>query len=183
MALFELIATIFSLSTLLSLMGKRRASTDEAGPSRPTRPRKKTGAEASTSAEQERRSKRDLNPLVPIERSLPAGIELGRFCNRRVVFEAHVDEKLFGLLDEYGDEIEEESEEEEGSEDEEDNDEEGSGKESTEEGSDEEEQEEEEGEAQDLHREPPTATHDNRHDRAALEACMAQIEENQAALR
>ncbi|XP_058111235.1 uncharacterized protein LOC131254262 [Magnolia sinica] len=73
-------------------------------------------------------------------------------------------------LDEYGDEIEEESEEE------------GSGEENTEEGSDEEEQEEEEGEAQDLHKEPPTATHEDHHDRAALEARLAQIEENQATL-
>ncbi|XP_058106904.1 histone acetyltransferase GCN5-like [Magnolia sinica] len=148
MALFELVTTIFLLSTLLSLMRKKRASTDEAGPSCLTCTRKKTGNKASTSVERERRSKQDLNLRIPIERSLSAGVK-----------------------------IEEESEEDEGSEDEEDNDEEYSEEESTEEGNDGKEQEEEE-EAQDADREPPTATHGDHHDLTALEARMAQIEEN-----
>ncbi|XP_058084636.1 uncharacterized protein LOC131232434 [Magnolia sinica] len=85
------------------------------------------------------------------------------------------------------DKVEEESEEEEGSEDEEGNDGEGSEDEevSDEEGREEEnseegeQEEEEEEEAQDSDEGPTPAAHEDRHDWAALEACMAKIEENQ----
>ncbi|XP_058099772.1 uncharacterized protein LOC131244136 [Magnolia sinica] len=193
MAFFEVVTSIFSISTLLSLMMRKRAAPDEAGPSRPRRPTRRVDAEKNANVEQEWRSKRDLDPRILLERSLLPNIGLGKFRNRRVVFEAHVDEKMLGTypviefltengwgpifegkaparsdnIEEKSDEIEESKGEKQSSEDEEGSGEDGDGDDDS---GDKEGQQEEEVEAQGPDVASPPATHEHDSDRATSEA-------------
>ncbi|XP_058104942.1 ATP-dependent RNA helicase dbp-8-like [Magnolia sinica] len=139
MALFDVVATIFSIFTLLSLMGKKRAALDEVGLSRLCRTIKRANAEASTS--------------VRVNEG-PCGTSILEFCWRDRYHRTII----------LSDDTEEESEDVNGSEGEEQNGdkEEGRGEEGSEdEGSDEEGDQEGEEEAQKSDEGPSLATHEH----------------------